>query len=77
MAIGFLDVPHEAVEEAAAATQTKRDERVCRVLPSSRFLIQSDGNVFFCELTCDRVGGDSTGVGALSCRNCARAEVTP
>jgi hypothetical protein len=70
MAIGYLDVPAPALQEAYAATMKKAG--TCRVLPRSRFNIDGDGKIRFSCLVCspEEMNGEATGVGARGCENC-------
>ncbi len=73
MMIAMVDILAE--ELAKACREIKKKRGICRHPPMARFVVlRGESNSFrFNGLVCDesKMGGDSTGVGAESCRNCS------
>ena len=67
--IGYLDVPNSAIMKYLDEVNTKIG--ICKIMPEARFCIKESGKVEFDTLVCSKeMGGDSTGIGALYCKNC-------
>lgn len=66
----IMDIDYEVILEAAKII--KRQKGKCKILPSARFILDKDGSIEFSTLVCDRLNGNSTGVGAEYCKNCIK-----
>lgn len=71
---GYLDIPYAEMQKYQS--EAKQKIGTCRVIPRGRFAITVVG-IEYRGLICHMfdMGGEATGVGALSCRNCVLKEL--
>jgi hypothetical protein len=70
---GYVDIPADMV--ITAYKKILKKKRICKILPSMRFNMYSDGIIGLGGLVCkpeDGMNGDATGVAAEFCSNCTR-----